>query len=241
MANKKSSTSSKTKTTKKIATKKAPVKAAPKRKTVHATEPYHPGFGVILVTVCAIMLAVLLPFAIKMVIRYTESDAMRFSEEYSEVDAENIYKFKTSEEIEKILEHGTGVVFFGFPSCPWCQSYAPMLNSLAKAYSIEEIAYYDIKADREQNSEFYQKLVSILSDRLQHDNDGEKRIYVPEVVFVVDGEIIGNDHETSKDTLGLKDPKEYWTDERVAALYERLRPLFEKVKAAAGCTTSCNE
>lgn len=230
MPSKKSSNTKKSKTTKKSADKKSVPKksVARKPKTVHATEPYHPAFGVILLVVFAIVLAVLIPFTVKMIVKTTESDAMRFSEEYSSVEVENVFKYKTAEEIAEILEHGTGVVYLGFPSCPWCQSYAKMLNSLAKEKGIKEIAYYDIKDIREKNTEFYKKLVKILGAHLQTNDSGQKRIYVPELIFVKNGEIIGNDHETSKDTLGLQDPKEYWTEERVAAWKEKVGALMDK-------------
>lgn len=227
------------KTTKKPAVKKPATK---KPKTVHATEPYHPAFGVILIIVCALMAAVLLPFAIKMIVKSIESDAMRFSGEYSSVEVDNVFKYKTAEETKDILEHGTGVVFLGFPSCPWCQSYAKMLNDLAKEKGLTEIYYYNIHDDRENNTEIYQKFVSILGDYLQYDNTGKKRIYVPNATFIVDGEIIGNDLETSKDTLGLQNPDDYWTEERVAATWkEKIGALMEKVKSAQGCATTCNE
>lgn len=226
------------KTTKKPAVKKPATK---KPKTVHATEPYHPAFGVILIIVCALMAAVLLPFAIKMIVKSIESDAMRFSGEYSSVEVDNVFKYKTAEETKDILEHGTGVVFLGFPSCPWCQSYAKMLNDLAKEKGLTEIYYYNIHDDRENNTEVYQKFVSILGDYLQYDNTGKKRIYVPNATFIVDGEIIGNDLETSKDTLGLQNPDDYWTEERAATWKEKIGALMEKVKSAQGCATTCNE
>jgi hypothetical protein len=116
-----------------------------------------------------------------------------------------------------------------------------MLNDLAKEYGISEIYYYDIKKDRENETETYKKIVSILSDYLQYDNEGKKRVYVPETAFIVEGKIIGNDLETSKDTLGFQTPSEYWTEKRVENWKENVGALMSKVKAAEGCTTNCNE
>ncbi len=241
MVTKKSKSAPKTKTTKKVAKTTAKKQTLATRKTVHATEPYSPIFGVVLLIVCVIMGAVLLLAAIKTFIRATYGDSEHFAESYTLVEKDNLFKIKDSDEIISILEHGTGVVFLGFPSCPWCQAYAPMLNDLAKEYGISEIYYFDIKEDRENETETYNKIVSILSDYLQYDNEGNKRIYVPETAFVVDGEIVGNDLETSKETLGFQDPEEYWTEERIENWKENVGALMGKVKAAEGCTTSCNE
>lgn len=233
--------SPKTKPAKKLTANKPAARRSAKPKTVHATEPYHPAFGVILIVVCTIMAAVLLPFAVKMLIKSVKSDAMRFSSEYSSVEIDNVFQYKTATEIENVLEHGTGAVFLGFPSCPWCQSYAKMLNQLAKEKGLKEIYYYNIHDDRENNTAAYQKLVQLLGDHLQYSNTGEKRIYVPNLTFVVDGKIIGNDYETSKDTLGLQDPSVYWTTERAAAWKERVGALMDELVKQTGCATTCNE
>jgi hypothetical protein len=46
---------------------------------------------------------------------------------------------------------------------------------------------------------------------------------VPDASIVSRGRIITHDFETSKETLGYSTPQEYWNDERVNALKERLR------------------
>ena len=168
-----------------------------------------------------------------------KTDAERFAAEYTEVGADNVFVFKNAKEISDILKHGTGVVFFGFPSCPWCQAYAKYLNEVAKDNNIEKIYYYDIQKDREDNTADYQRFVEILGDHLQYDEEGRPRIYVPEVVFVSDGQIVGNDHESSKDTAGLKNPSEYWTEARVQDLKARLNSFMQLVKNS-NCETSCN-
>lgn len=228
MVTKKSKSTPKTKTAKKPVNKKP--STAPARKTVHATEPYHPVFGIILLIVSVIMGAVLLIGAVKTIVKAAYSDAAYFSEEYTQVSMDNVFKIKTLKESLEMLEGGTGVVFLGFPECPWCQAYAPMLNDLAKEYNIPEIYYTNIKTERGNNSEDYQLTVDLLKDYLQEDEEGNKRIYVPETVFVVDGKIIGSDHETSKDTLGYEKPEEYWTEKRVAAWKQNVGALMSRIK-----------
>lgn len=241
MATKKTTTTAKTKT-KKPTTKKPTVKktvakktsakvSKPVPKTVHATEPYHPVFGIILLVVCIIMASFLIAWGCCSYVK-SKTDAAKFAAEYTEVSEKNVYAIKDGEEIIDILEDGTGVVFLGYPACPWCQRYAAMLNDMAKEYGIKTIYYHDTYEDWQNDTEDYRKLTEILSDHLQFDNVGNRHLYVPDSVFVVDGEIVGNDWETSKDTLNLETPDEYWTEERVTAWKEKLAPLFEKVKAA---------
>ena len=42
------------------------------------------------------------------------SDAERFSEEYTEVGEDNVFVYRTSDEVIKLLKHGTGVLYLGF-------------------------------------------------------------------------------------------------------------------------------
>ena len=53
---------------------------------------------------------------------------------------------------------------------------------------------------------------------MQYDDEGQPRIYVPDVTVVKEGKILGRDFETSKDTGGFDNPTDYWTDKKVKAL-----------------------
>lgn len=168
-----------------------------------------------------------------------ENDALKFAEEYTKVSSDNYFVYKNKEEIIKILEHGTGLVFIGFPECPWCQAYAPILNEVADIEGLEKIYYYNILEDRKNNTEEYKKIVNILYDYLRYDSEGNKRIYVPSVVAIVEGEIVGFDDETSYDTKGLDNPEEYWTDEELRDLKDRLTIMINKV--IDNKCTDCNK
>lgn len=168
-----------------------------------------------------------------------KSDSETFASEYTLVGEDNIFVYRSAEEIINILEHGTGIVYLGFPECPWCQAYLPYLNDLAKDLHVEKIYYYNISEDRKNNTKEYQKMVEILNDYLQYDDEGKKRIYVPAVIAVNEGEIVGFDDETSLDTKGLDDPKEYWTAEEVKDLKAKLTGMIAKI--TGGSCTDCNK
>ncbi|MCI5701411.1 MAG: hypothetical protein MR266_01370, partial [Erysipelotrichaceae bacterium] len=82
--------------------------------------------------------------------------------------------------------------------------------------------------------------VSLLDNYLSYDEEGKKRIYVPAIVAVKEGEIIGFDDETSHDTKGYETPEEYWKNEDLDGLKAKLEKMFsETVKNV--CTTDCNK
>ena len=168
-------------------------------------------------------------------------DNIKFSKEYTEVSSDNVFEYKTIDEIIKIMENGTGVVYLGFPECPWCQAYVKYLNEVAKEVGIEKIYYFNIFEDRKNNTEKYQKIVSLLTGKLQYDNEGNERIYVPNVSFHINGELVGIDFETSLDTHELSDPKEYWTLEEVNELKDTLTQLMEKVNSKLSSCSDCNK
>lgn len=169
-----------------------------------------------------------------------ETDGQKFAKEYTLVGDDNVFVYRSEEEVIKMLEHGTGVLYLGFPECPWCQSYVKYLNEVAEEVGVEKIYYYNILEDRANNTEFYQKVVSLLGDNLQYDEEGNHRVYVPNVSFHVNGEIIGNDCETSLDTKGFSSPDEYWTEEEVADLKNTLTTYMEDVYTSSNMCTKCN-
>lgn len=171
----------------------------------------------------------------------TKTDAEKFIEEYPEVSVDNAFVYRNIDEIIKIMKNGTGVVYLGFPECPWCQSYVKYLDEVAKEADLETIYYFNIAEDRKNNSEKYQEIVTILGDNLQYDEEGNLRVYVPNISFHINGEIIGNDYETSKDTLGYDTPVDYWTNERVDSLKNTLREYTQKiVDSIRNCEETCD-
>lgn len=168
------------------------------------------------------------------------TDASKFKEEYSNISEDNVFVYRTDKEIIDILKHGTGIIYLGFPECPWCQAYVSYLDEVAKETKIEKIYYLNILEIRKNNTKEYQEIVSLLDNYLSYDEEGKKRIYVPAIVAVKEGEIIGFDDETSHDTKGYETPEEYWKNEDLDGLKAKLEKMFsETVKNV--CTTDCNK
>lgn len=153
------------------------------------------------------------------------NDSLKFKEEYESLNGKDTgYKqtyqtldiksynpmlYSNYNEIFEILEKGTGIIYFGFPECPWCRNLVPVLVSSALESKVDKIYYLNIKEDRntltltkkgkikteKQGNENYLKLVDILKDYLPVydglNDETIKRIYLPTVIFVKDGKIIG--------------------------------------------------
>lgn len=171
----------------------------------------------------------------------TETDAEKFMKEYTEVGEDNVFVYRSAEDVIKLLKHGTGVVYLGFPECPWCQTYVKYLNEVANEVGIDKIYYYNILEDRTNNTDVYKEIVSLLEEKLEYDDEGNPRIYVPNVSFHINGEIIGNDMETAKDTKGFEKPEDYWTEDEVTDLKNKLTTYMEEVYKSSNMCTTCNK
>ena len=147
------------------------------------------------------------------------------------IPEKNLVTIKTDEEIIQVLENGTGVVYFGFSTCPWCRSLVETLVNTAKEVGIKDIFYvdvldirssYEVKSKKlnqtKEGTEGYYSILEILDDYLseykitsgkkEYDTK-EKRLYAPTVVAIKNGEIVGF-HEGTVESqtdpyLGLND------------------------------------
>ncbi len=154
------------------------------------------------------------------------TDGEKFFQEYNKVGVDNVFKYATAEQVLELFEAEEAVIFFGFKECIWCQEYAPILNHYAKQNNIETIYYVDIKQDRADNTETYQELVKLLDKHLSSDDNGQKRIYVPDVYFVNQGKIVGHNNDTS--TQVGADIQEYY-EQNGAKLKEKIDKLFKEL------------
>lgn len=230
-----------------------------------------------------IVIIIVFLFSIFMGYRYfedkketTSKDAVTFKKEYEalnnrvnpnnnklypevSISNDNPVKYSSYDEIFEVLKSGTGVIYFGFPECPWARNLVPVMLSAAKEVEIDTIYYLNIKDDRDvlmlnENGdiitekdgnkkyfELVEKLDSILDDYILTDNDGKsvstgkKRIYTPLLIFVKNGKIIA--HHT--DTVDSQtDPYVALNDRQSEELLLKLINYMSKISASV-CDESC--
>ena len=168
-----------------------------------------------------------------------ENDNKVFASEYG-ITEDNVYVYRTLEEINKILENGTGLVYLGFPECPWCRGYVPIINEVAKEQGLDKIYYFNIKKDREDNSKLYQKTVELLGDNLRYDNEGNRRIYAPSLIAVKNGKVVMFDDTRYWNNKEYDSAEDFWNNENLTSMKEKLVKMINEVKEKSYCEVDCN-
>lgn len=157
------------------------------------------------------------------------------------IDEDNIVEYIDMKEAVELIQNDSGVFYFGFPECPWCRNAVPVLLQAADSTDIDKIYYINMSDKRDireldedgnvvttqEGSDGYSELIkvldSILLDYTIEDKDGneislgEKRVYVPLVVFVKDGKIV----DYHMDTVATQeDPYVLLGDDEQTELYQ---------------------
>lgn len=169
--------------------------------------------------------------------------------EYMEVNINNDNKivYADYKTIFDVLD-GTGVIYFGFPECPWCRNTVPVLLEAAEESGIKQIYYLNNHDDRDtkvlkdgevitekEGTSNYNKLLEKLGDKASVYEGLEdktiKRLYYPTVVFVKNGEI----------TDYIEGTVESQEDPYTALTKDQRQELKDKYKSAINNLLSCDQ
>ncbi len=130
------------------------------------------------------------------------------------IPSKNYVTYINEEKVLEILKTGTGVIYFGYPECPWCRTALPVLLEAMEAKNYQQLYYFNalsirdkkelkedgtIETTQEGTKEYYEILDALgkYVDTYEGLNDNNiKRLYFPTVVFVKDGQIIGTHTST---------------------------------------------
>lgn len=154
------------------------------------------------------------------------NDEIKFKEEYEKLNGDisksgkeypivsipenNKIVYATYDEIEDVIKNKDGIIYFGFPECPWCRNMIPLLIDAVNELGIDKIYYFnalDIRDEKKlddngnvvvvkEGTKEYKKLLQLLHGYISVysglNDDTIERLYFPTVVFVKDGKIIGS-------------------------------------------------
>ena len=165
-----------------------------------------------------------------------------------EIAEDNPVVYADVDSIRHLLTEGSGILYLGFPECPWCRTLVPVLLEAAEKTEFDgNIYYYNALYDRDKKSldengnvvtesegtEAYQALLELLDEHLwayEGLNDPSiKRVYFPMTVFVKDGEVLYSHIDTVE---SQEDGYTPLTEEQHAELLDILSTHALEVMAA---------
>lgn len=163
-------------------------------------------------------------------------------------------KYASTDEALSLLKNGTGIIYFGFASCPWCRTAIPVFFNAVFNSNIDEVLYVDIEqmrskivvqngkavTEKKGTTEYYQIIKALdknldeytgLDENNQVIDFGEKRLFAPTFVFVIDGKVIGIHVSTVKSQVNAY---EALTSEQEQELYDIYNSYISQIS-----NTSC--
>ena len=171
---------------------------------------------------------------------YYNSDSIRFKVSYEyiniveydngktikvDIPVNNGIKYLANDEIIDFFKTGTGIVYFGYNTCPWCRNIIEPLIEVASEENINTIYYVNSKNDL---SKIKKDLYKILDDYLKTDPETlEKRLAVPDVYFIKDGKIMFHHIGTVE---SYKNPYNRMNNKQIKELKEIYRSGIEVIK-----------
>ena len=137
----------------------------------------------------------------------------------------------TALDVQDMIDNkGSGIVYFGYPHCPFCQLAVPVISKVATNMQTN-VYYVDVYEDDDKISTTDQMaaLNSLISNEfapfLTKDADGNPTFYTPDVFVIKDGVIIAN-HEGLVDGKGGAE----LTDSETAELAQVYIDLFIQIQ-----------
>lgn len=152
------------------------------------------------------------------------ADNEKFALEYDAVDKNNVFIYARLTKVLELMKEDAAI-FICKTDSPWCNPYAKILNEAALDAGIDKIYYLDIRQDYLQRSRKYLELVKLLDDYLYRDDEDVTHLYVPELVLVKNGHIIGHDNETAI-SIGKESAENYWSVSKIVSYKEKMKSLF---------------
>lgn len=130
-----------------------------------------------------------------------------------------------SKVLNKISSKNDAIIYFCIDGNELCTKYGLLIDEVFKTFNVNEIYYYDIKEDRENNNGTYQKILSILKDYLLTDDLGEQDLHAPTLLFIKNGDIYAFDDDLSL-VHGVFDIDKVWNEEVINAKREYLTEVI---------------
>ncbi len=131
-----------------------------------------------------------------------------------DIPIDNRVKYiKSGKELINFFKSGTGIIYIGYETCPWCRNALPVLIDSVISNDLDKFYYFNIH--NVSVSGVKDELYEILDDYLRVNDDLEKVIAVPDVYAVKNGNIVAHHRGCVE---GYKNPFKKMNETQVSEL-----------------------
>lgn len=145
-------------------------------------------------------------------------DATSIKEECDSKNTKTIefHEISFDEAIQYFTNQKSGILFFGFSTCPWCKEARPILKKVAqeKGLDIQYIKTRDEDKNKLYSDEQKAQIEPYIQEYMSNNDEGELTLYVPLVLIVQDGKVIDghvgtvDGHDATQRKMTKKEKKE---------------------------------
>ena len=128
-----------------------------------------------------------------------------------------------TESIRMFSESGSGILYYGYDNCPWCERAIPILNRIMLETGIT-VYYIDVYGPIQPSREEFDTLLEYIDEVLIEDDEGKKGFFVPLVIGVKNGKITGS-HVSLVDGFELENEDDQLSD----AQKEELKKFYYEI------------
>ena len=153
------------------------------------------------------------------------TDAEKFAKEFG-ISQENPFVYTDIDTILKILENGTGIIFFANSDYEGSIKAAEYVTEIAKQEEVKNIYYYNPKKLEEKKPKKYKKLMQYLKEYATDD------FLLPDIYAIKEGKIVNHSNQFSKEKE-LSD--EYLTKKKI----KKIKKTYTEILNYEECS-DCN-
>ena len=123
-------------------------------------------------------------------------------------------------------EKGSGILYFGYDDCPFCERGVPLLNEAVLETGVT-VYYIDVYGPFQPTAEEYEELMGYIEEFMIEDSSGAKAFFVPWVIGVKNGEVTAS-HVSLVPDFVIEDEESQMNDSQKKELREIYMDIIRK-------------
>lgn len=147
---------------------------------------------------------------------------------YEWIDGEigDFQEITFSKALRLFKEKGSGILYFGYDDCPFCERGVPVLNEAVRETGVT-VYYIDVYGPFQPTAEEYEELMGYIEEYMIEDSKGNKSFFVPWVIGVKNGGVTAS-HVSLVSDFSIENEESQMNDSQKKELKEIYLDIIRK-------------